>query len=147
MVDFSTFPSELREQFTLGWDLLVLLGKVDDGGDGVDLVEILALLLLLIVEDGLLDDGADELLVEDGLRHFAHIDCCTAKKELLQQPLDPMIILLLRTTSLEFNLQEQDFSKLKYFPENPDLKFLPLLFLFVVSTTVVRGLWYNASLF
>ena len=135
--------------------LLVLLGKVDDGGDGVDLVEILALLLLLIVEDGLLDDGADELLVKDGLGHFAHIDGCTAKEELLQQSLNPMVIFLLRAPSLEFNLQ-QSFLKyfsnisqifLKYFSEKPDLKFLPLLFLLVVTATVIRSLWYNASLF
>ena len=113
MINFGTFPSELREKFTPGWDLLVLLGKVDDGGDGVDLVEVLALLLLLlIVEDGLLDDGADELLVEDGLGHFAHIDSCTAKEELLQQSLNPMVILLLRAPSLEFNLKQ---SFLKYF--------------------------------
>ena len=114
LVNFRTFPSELRREryVGLGFNLLVLLGKVDDGRDGVDLVEILALLLLLIVEDGLLDDGPDELLVEDGLRHFAHIDCCTAKEELLQQSLDPMVILLLRAPSLKFNLKQ---SFLKYF--------------------------------
>ena len=143
-----TFPSEPREN-RHRLNLLVLLGKVDDGGDGIDLVEILALLLLLIVEDGLLDDGADELLVEDGLGHFSHIDGCTAKEELLQQSLNPMVILLLRAPSLEFNLQRQQQSK--YFAnilqKIPDLKFLPLLFLLVVTATVIRSLWYNASLF
>ena len=81
VVDFSTFPSELNEKWV---DLLVLFGEVDDGGDGVDLVHVLPVLFfLLVLAGGLLDDGADELLVEDGLCHLADVDGIAPEEELL----------------------------------------------------------------
>ena len=83
MATLERFHLSSEYQYQSRLNLLVLLGEVDDSRDGVDLVKILALLLLLIVEDGLLDDGADELLVEDGLCHLADVDGIAPEEELL----------------------------------------------------------------